>query len=151
MSCTPKALARPKIVAIATDKYLTPTYPSVDPTITSAGGTPPKYGQDFTFGSGRAAPGGYSVGKTEGELKPKMEKLISIFASKDSTGMAKRLFNQFLAKRSQRFYFDDPDLNRVAKSHANIKYFCDAALSAPNLSNRSVGKIRIHQALKNAG
>ena len=94
MSCTPKALALPKIVAIATDKYLTPTYPSVDPTITRAGGTPPKYGQDFTFGSGRAAPGGYSVGKTEGELKPKMEKLISIFASKDSTGMAKRLFNQ---------------------------------------------------------
>ena len=150
MPCTLKTLA-PKIVAIATDKYLTPTHTSIDPTILSAGGVPPKYGQDFTYGNGRKAPDGQSVGKTEAELKPKMEKLVSIFASKDRTGMATRLFKQFLAKQSKVLYFDDADLNRVAEAHSNIKSFCDAALSAPNLKNRTSGKTRIHQALKNAG
>lgn len=150
MGCTLQALAPPKIVAIATDKYLTPTHASSDPLITGAGGVPPLYGQDFTFGSGRSAPEGHSVGKTEADLKPKMEKLLSIFAGSDKTGMAKRLFAQFLAKRSQVFYFEDVDLNHAAAAHVNIKYFCDAALSAPNLANRSAGKTRIHQALKSA-
>lgn len=151
MACTLKTLAHPKIVAIATDKYLTPTYASIDPTISSAGGVPPKYGQDFTFGIGRKAPDGHSVGKTEADLKPKTGKLLKVFASSDKSGMATRLFKQFLAKQNQVLYFDDGDLNRVAAAHNNIKYFCDAALSAPNMTNRTAGKTRIHQALKNAG
>ncbi len=114
MACTLKTLAPPKIVAIATDKYLTPTHASIDPTISSAGGVPPKYGQDFTFSNGRKAPEGHNVGKTEAELKTKMEKLINVFASKDKTGMAKRLFKQFLAKQSQVIYFDDGDLGDAA-------------------------------------
>ncbi len=151
MACTLRTLTPPKIVAIATDKYLTPVHPSIDPMIAAAGGSPPLYGQDFTFGVNRPAPQGHSVGTTEKELKPKMEKLLKIFASKDSSGMASRLFGQFLSKRSLQVYFDDNDLNRAAAGHTNIRFFCDAALSAPNLTNRSNGKTRIHQALKNAG
>jgi hypothetical protein len=151
MGCSARPLPRPKIAAIATDKYLTQTHSSIDPTISGAGGTPPKYGQDWTFGSGRAAPLGHDVGKTEVELKPKMRRLIGVFASNDQTGMAIRLFDNFLAKQSRQFYFDDTSLNQVAAGHTNIKFFCDAALSAPNLPNRSIGKTRIHQALKSAG
>lgn len=150
MACPLLPVSPPKIVAIATDSYLTPHYPSIEPTITAAGGTPPQYGQDFTHALGRAAPGGHSVGSSEVDLKTKMEELLKVFASKDATGMAKRLFDRFLQKQSTVYYFDDADLNAAAEQHANIRFFCDAALSAPNLPNRSVGKTRIHQALKNA-
>ena len=104
-------------------------------------GPVPKYGQDLTFGtktssfipSSRYGVTAYerqrrarasSVGTTEAELKPKMEKLLSIFASSDKSGMAKRLFAQFLAKQANVIYFDDRDLNEAAAAHANIKFFC---------------------------
>jgi hypothetical protein len=41
-------------------------------------------------------------------------------------------------------------LNTAAAAHPNIMYFCNAAVSAPNSPNRADGKVRIHQALKNA-
>jgi hypothetical protein len=67
--------------------------------------------------------------------------------------MAKRLFDLFLAKQNQVFYFDDPDLNKAAADHSNISYFCRAALGAPWPwgIEPAPGKIRIHQALKAAG
>jgi hypothetical protein len=144
------AVAPPKIVAIATDPNVIPTNASVDPDLP---GPPPKYGQDFTFGVGRAAPNGEDVGTTEAELKPKMEKLLGIFASGDKTGMARRLFNKFLAKQSRVYYFEDADLNAAADAHDNITVFRFRALGAPIFGYSAMpapGKTRIHQALKAA-
>ena len=150
MVCALRSVAPPKIVAIATDKTVVQTNASVDPDLP---GPPPKYGQDFTFGVGRAAPGGEDVGATPDELKPKMEKLLAIFAAGDDTGMAKRLFKKFLAKQSRVYYFEDKDLNAAADDHDNIQYFCAAALGAPYPFGipPAPGKTRIHQALKAAG
>jgi len=139
----------PKVVAIAIAKNVTPTNPFPDPQL--PGGYVPKYGQDFTFGVNGVAPLGHDVGKTEAVLKPKMEKLLTIFASKDKSGMAKRLFALFLGKQTTVTYFDDADLNKAAAAHPHIKDFCSAALSAPNAQYHVAGKTRIHQALKQAG
>ena len=57
MDCSRYPVAPPKIVAIATDKYLIPKHGSQDKELP---GPAPKYGQDFEFGVGRAAPGGQS-------------------------------------------------------------------------------------------
>jgi hypothetical protein len=148
MDCTRYPVNPPRIVAIATDKGLKPSA-FADPTLP---GPPPKYGQDLTFGVGGAAPGKESVGTTEAALKPKMEKLLSIFASGDKTGMAKRLFTKFLAKQSTVSLFEDEDLNSAAATHDNIQDFCDAALGAPRPGTPPPpGVNRIHQALKMAG
>jgi hypothetical protein len=143
-------VAPPRIVAVATDKYLKPEHNSQDKNLP---GPAPKYGQDFTFGVGRRAPGGKNVGRTVADLKPKMEFLLRAFADGDDSGMAKRLFDKFLAKQDQVYYFDDADLNKAAANHDNIKYFCSAALGAPEPWGISPppGKTRIHQALKAAG
>src|SRR5215211_6809602 len=106
MDCTKYPVAPPKIVAIATDKYLTPTYDSIDKGLP---GPAPKYGQDFSFGVGRRAPGGQNVGRSEAELKPRMEFLLRAFAADDDTGMARRLFDKFLARQTQVYYFQDAD------------------------------------------
>lgn len=152
MNCKLYPVLPPKVVAIATDKYLTPSSAFPDPHL--PGNNIPRYGQDLTFGVGRAAPLGQDVGKTEAVLKPKMEKLLTIFASQDKSGMAKRLFVQFLAKQIAVTYFDDAALNAAAAAHPNIKSFCAAALSAPGCQpschDRGAGKARIHQALKRA-
>ncbi len=138
----------PKLVAVATDSYLTPTHPFPDPDNLPTG-IVPRYGQDITTGYRRKAPKGQDVGKTLGELKPKMRKLLSIFASGDKTGMAARLFNAFLANSCRRVtYFEDADLNRIASTRPNTLHFCDSALSAPNPAKQPSGKTRIHQALK---
>jgi hypothetical protein len=142
----------PRLVAIAQDKYLKPTNPFADP-VNLPAGVIPKYGQDITSGYKRAAPGGEDVGKTPADLKPKMRKLLDIFASADTTGMAKRLFDAYLRDICRPVhFFEDPDLNKAADAHQNIKVFCSAALSAPNSPYKSAaGNVRIHQALKNAG
>ena len=75
MDCSKNPLAKPVIVAVATDKYLTPTYPIPDPLylpMVSA----LKFGQDITFGYGRAAPKKESVGTSIADLKPKMTRLL---------------------------------------------------------------------------
>jgi hypothetical protein len=149
MDCAEHAVAPPKIVAIATDKYLSPKHKSQDKELP---GPPPKYGQDFEFGVGRAAPGGQSVGKTEDDLKPKMKNLLFSFARGDSKGMAIRLFARFLAKQTRVCYFQDADLNAAAAKHENIEHFCKAVLGAPSPLGipPGPGKTRIHQALKAA-
>ncbi len=150
MTWTMKPIAPPKIVAIATDKYLTPTHASQDSDLPCC---PPKYGQDFTFGKGRAAPDGQSVGTSESMLKALMQRLLSEFAHGDKTGMAKRLFDKFLAKQGRVYYFEDQALNRAADNHSNIQHFCKAALGAPYPWGipPATGKTRIHQALQAAG
>lgn len=148
MNCQQFPVNPPKVVAIATDKYLTPTNAFADPGLPAP--HVPRYGQDITFGNNRAAPLGHDVGTTDVVLKPKMEKLLNVFASSDRTGMARRLFTQFLSRRNAVTYFDDADLNAAAAAHSNIRFFCGAALSAPNTQYQSPGKTRIHQALKQA-
>ena len=147
-NCTQYPLRPQKIVAIATDKYLTPTTPFPDPV--NLPGVVLKYGQDITSGMGRAAPAKQSVGTSVGDLKPKMEKLLQIFASGDKSGMARRLFDAFLKKQGTVTFFEDASLNAAGAQHQNIKDFCSAALSAPNSPRKSIGKTRIHQALENA-
>lgn len=148
--CSPSPLQPPLLIAIAKDSYLTPTTPFPDNTHLP-GIAAPKYGQDITYGYNRAAPGGQNVGGTPAELKPKMDKLLSNFASGDKSGMAKRLFSHFTQFSCRQVaYFDDPALNSAADSHPNISVFCSKALSAPNSPHKSIGKTRIHQALKKA-
>ncbi len=149
-SCSQFPLLHPRLVAIAQDAYLTPTTPFSD-NINLPGIAAPKYGQDITSAFGRIAPKKQDVGSTPAELKPKMRKLLSIFASGDTSGMAKRLFDAFLTDTCRLVaYFDDASLNAAANSHPNINYFCDVALSAPNSPNKAIGKTRIHQALQKA-
>jgi hypothetical protein len=150
MSCTPTLLTPARVVAVATDTYLNPTHPFPDPA-NLPGGHVPRYGQDLTFGVCRSAPHGHNVGGTEAELKPKMEKLLGVFASADKSGKARRLFDKFLAKQRNVTYFDDNDLSVAAQNHPNIQYFVAAALSLPGTSHANSGKTRIHQALRNAG
>jgi hypothetical protein len=149
MDCTKYPVAPPKIVAIAKEPGLSPTHDSIDRDLP---GTPPKYGEDFTFGTNGIAPNGEDVGSTEAELKPKMAHLLDYFADDDDKGMARRLFNKFLAKQSQVFYFEDKDLNAAAAAHKNMQYFCLAALGAPPPIGiqPAPGKTRIHQALRAA-
>jgi hypothetical protein len=63
--------------------------------------------------------------------------------------MSKRLVDEFLKKQPTVKFFDDRDLNRAVLYHENIKHFCRAALSAPNMPGTG-GRIRIHQALRAA-
>lgn len=143
-------LRAPKLVASATDGYMTP-YIAFPDAVHLPGGTPtPTYGQDIDFGSGRGAPQGHSVGASAADLIPKMRALIGEFASNDSSGMATRLFERFLSKNANVEYFDDPSLNTAAAQHPNIRYFCSAAMSSPSSTHQSSGRTRIHQALKNA-
>src|SRR5262249_28341474 len=117
----------PKIVAIATDRSRKLLFKIPDPDLP---GPSPKYGKDVLFGVGNRAPGGRSVGDTEDKLKPQMYMPLLGFALGDETGMAKRLFDKFLAKQDDVYYFEDRDLNAAAADHDNIKYFCAAALGA---------------------
>lgn len=121
------SLSSPKVIAIATDKYLTPTTPFPD--AASLSGVPaPKYGQDITFGLGRVAPAKQDVGKTPADLAPKMRYLAKAFGSADKTGMVDRLFSAFLKKQPSVIFFDDGSLNLAASKHPNIVDFCDLAM-----------------------
>ena len=142
----------PRVVAIATDSYLTPTTSFADPANLPGLTIPPKYGQDIESGTGRAAPAGQSVGTTVADLQAKMRELLGQFAGGDTTGMARRLFNAFLVNNTHPVaFFDDGSLTAAAARHQNITFFCHAALSAPTSAFRAAGKTRIHQALRNAG
>jgi hypothetical protein len=145
------AVQPPRIVAIATDKNITPLHTSYDPWLTS--GPQPKlsFGQDYEHSPGRRAPWGHSVGTSEAVLKPTMETLLKTFASKDRIGLARRLFDAFLAKQQSIMYYRDQDLNAAADAHKNINYFCFAALGAPMFGIiPAPGTTRIHQALQAA-
>ncbi|WP_029413732.1 hypothetical protein [Paracidovorax oryzae] len=140
----------PIVVAVARDRYLSPIHPFADgvhlPSVSA-----PRYGQDITYGCRASAPQRQSVGDTVDVLKPKMEKLLGIFARADTTGVARTLFAEFLRENRKGVeYFEDPRLTGLVSSHANMEYFCSAALSAPNSTYKTPGRIRIHQALKNA-
>lgn len=139
-------LAQPKIVAIATDGYLTPisSNSTRDPLL--PGGHILDFGADLNHGSGRGQPHGVSVGTTTALLISKMDKLLSIFASGDTAGKARRLFNDFQRPQSAVGFWSDNALTSAAQVHPNIRSFVRNALAA----HRTTGSIRIHQALRNA-
>ena len=149
-SCSAHPLRPMRVVAVAQDKYLNPKNPFPDPKNLPARFVP-KYGQDITSSIGRVARSLNSVGETETKLKSQMRKLLGLFANDDKSGMAKRLFDAFLAKNKSVSYFEDRALNRAAAAHSHIRHFLDAALSAPNSPRRSAAPVRIHQSLKRAG
>jgi hypothetical protein len=105
----------------------------------------------MAFGSGAGAPENKKVGTNPTDLAQKMRKLLEIFAHGDGRGMARRLFDRFLAKQTAVTYYEDPNLNNAAAGHAHITSFMTSALSPPNSLYQSAGKMRIHQALKSAG
>lgn len=150
LDCSLFPLSPAKVLAIAKDSYLTPTTPFKD--LVHIPAMPaPMYGQDITFGKFRIAPKGHEVGTDPEVLKDKMRELLKVFASNDKSGMAARLFEAFLDDSHNTVtYFDDPALNLAASNHPNIRYFCNAALSAPGFSSQPQQKVRIHQALKKA-
>jgi len=149
LNCTQHPLFPPKVVAIATDRYLKPDHPFPD-AATLGGSIVPRFGQDITSSVNRAAPGNASVGKTANELMPKMHNLLTSFAAGDRSGMAHRLIDSFLQKQSEVTCFEDPALNAAAAKHLNIVHFCSSSLSAPNSPQNASGRRRIHQALKEA-
>ena len=147
--CKYYRLARPKIIAIATDTYLTPTTTFADPGL--PGSHALGFGQDLSSATGRTQPHGPSVGATTAVLETKMRNLLTVFASNDTDGKARRLFDDFLAPNTAVRFWSDPDLTAAAEAHANIATFVSRALSAPNSPERSTGQTRIHQALETAG
>lgn len=163
--CKIHRLEEPKIVATATDGYLTPVRYLNDPLLLDilqipyteqnkwTGNFPDSYlfgyGQDITHATGRSVPQGtFPVGNDEPTLKSKMYKLLDDFAGNDASGMARRLFDKFMNKKNYIRYFNDADLNNAVENHENIKIFCGRVISAPHFENKSVGKTRIHQALQ---
>lgn len=142
-------LAQPKIIAIATDTYLTPTTYITDPLL--PGKHVLGFGQDLSFAKGRTQPHGPSVGTTTTDLDSKMRLLLKEFASNDKRGKARRLFDAFLKPQRAWMFWSDSGLTADAEVHPNITTFVHRALSAPTSTERSEGKTRIHQALEKAG
>lgn len=142
-------LTQPKIIAIATDTYLTPMTKVADSQL--PGSHVLDFGQDISFSMGRKQPTGVSIGKTPAVLSGKMRLLLGAFASNDASGKAKRLFEDFLKPQRSVLFWSDMGLTAAAKAHPNITTFVYRALSAPNSPVPANGKTRIHQALEKAG
>ncbi|WP_395851548.1 SH3 domain-containing protein [Cystobacter fuscus] len=142
-------LAQPRIIAIATDSYLKPTIYVADPLL--PGKHVLGFGQDFSFARGRTQPHGPSIGTTTAALDGKMRLLLKEFASNDTRGKARRLFDAFLKPQRTPVFWSDTGLTADAEAHPNITTFVHRALSAPNSPERTEGQTRIHQALEKAG
>src|SRR5215207_3331258 len=110
----------PRVVAIATQPGLKPTYRFTDPALP---GVILKFGEDFRFGTNRRAPNGEDVGSSEAELTPKMRHLLDYFAINDKSGMAGRLFRKFLAKQIQPTLYTDKDFDKAVADHENFHSF----------------------------
>ncbi|MFO1497766.1 MAG: carboxypeptidase-like regulatory domain-containing protein [Verrucomicrobiota bacterium] len=149
-TCKSIYLKKPFLIAQATDKYLSPTVsqPVNDDILY---GAPLGFGQDITHATGRTAPGGESVGTTASALDAKMRRLLGEFAANDKTGMAKRLLDDFLSKKSSIVVFSDPSLDAAISTHTNFVSFANRAVSAPGTPGADKSKTRIHQALQAAG
>lgn len=145
------SLPRPVLVAVATDSTIKAKTTVADP-IHLPGLPPLEYGQDLEYGFGRKAPLGHDVGSDRGKLKMKMRALLGVFAAGDKARMAEALFDEFLDDSCRPVgYFEHHALTKAAEKHVNIQHFVEAAVSAPGMTKRTAGKIRIHQALQAAG
>lgn len=149
-NCITYQLAEPFLIALAKDPHIVG---KVNLTVEDEVGKGEVmiFGQDATHGAGRVAPGNKSVGTTEASLKTQMAGLLSWFAQGTSQGMAKRLFNAFLENHSEIKTFKDQDLDKAVAINPTFIAFADRSLAAPGAQRTNPGKMRIHQALKNAG
>jgi hypothetical protein len=149
--CVRYHLGKPKRVGIARDASMTPIISQpVDDDFMQ--GASLELGQDITYEYGRVAPGGWSVGEDEATLKTKMRALLRSFGAGDADGNASRLLEAFLTGNSGVEVFSDPALDRAVEAHENFVDFSDRTMNAPGHgSDAASGKVRIHQALKNAG
>ncbi len=144
-----KAITPNIVLASATDKYMKPKTGYGDPAHRLVGTL--KFGPDVKYGTGRKAPKGHNVGSTKADLEKKMRKLLGEFAANDTDKKALALFNSFLTPYKVVRIHERAKFNKAVSDHANIKFFCRAAINAPNMSNYNSAKIRIHQKLKAAG
>ena len=166
--CITNRLEKPKIIATATDRYLKPkvyindldllSHLSLGENLSEVERESTCFSDSYLFGYGQdldhyecqaSVPKGTTPASlNESKLRDKMLLLLDEFASCDSTGMSKRLFDRFLQKKSSVEYFEDSDLNSSAEKHNNIQVFCDRVMSVPGFNNISSGKVRVHQALQ---
>jgi hypothetical protein len=110
------------------------------------------FGQDTTHGTGGTLPSGViSVGSDEATLKQKMSKLIDIFAADDTSGKARREFNEFQRRHRSLELYSDPQLDRAIDGSATFAKYPDRALNAPDTDAFKSDRNRIHQALAAAG
>jgi hypothetical protein len=148
-TCTSIYLKRPFLIAQATDATLRPSvFQPVNDDIFL--GAPVPFGQDVAHSTGRAAPDGQSVATTQAALESKMRLLLGEFAANDTTGMAKRLFDSFLARNSSVLVFTDSALDSAISKHPNFVAFADRTVSAPGTPGANPARIRIDQALQAA-
>jgi hypothetical protein len=152
--CVIYQLDKSFLIAKAIDTYLTPIaqFPVGDEVL--------DLGQDVTHAANREAPiipvsgilfpQRYSVGTDEGTLRNKMNRLLDVFAEGDTSGMAKRLFSEFMKKNKSIEVFTDKALDKAIEKHENFIAFSDRTLAAPGTQGTNPNRKRIHQALKEA-
>ena len=137
------------VLATATDSYMTPKTGYFDTSYRFLGVL--KFGADIKFGTGRKAPKGHNVGSSKSALEKKFKKLLGEFAANDKGKKAETLFNSFLTPYKRVMIYEEKNFNAAVSAHANIDYFCRAAINAPSLAGYKSGKKRVHQQLKAAG
>lgn len=109
-------------------------------------------GQDITHSYGESLLKGYwSASDDEDTLRAQMLGLLDVFASNDTTGTARKLFNKFLEKNSEVTTFFDEALNKEIEASANFAGYPGRTLGAPGTGGADPKKPRVHQLLKNAG
>jgi hypothetical protein len=136
--CARHRLAQPKRVAMARDTAMTPILSlPVDDDVLALG-------QDATYGTGRPAPGGWSLGEDEATLRSRMLRLLDLFAARDPDGKARRLMEAFLSKKSDVEVFTDPDLDRAVEAHDHLAAFARGTLKAP------VARMKKHETVTDA-
>jgi hypothetical protein len=127
----------PKIVATAMATTISTVRRVTD--VAALPAYPLSFGQDSSSSLDRRVPEGViPVGASADELKPMMKALTGIFASGDTSGMATRLVDRFLAKQVSLGFFEDRALNDAVSRHGNIGPFCERAQAI------------VHQSLKAA-
>jgi len=148
--CIKYDLAKPFLIAVAKDPSIqSQVKGTVNPNQGEA--VVLDFGQDATFAVDRAIPNGYSAGGDIATLIKKMNALLDIFASDDSSHKAKSLFATFLAKRDKLAIYTDPALDAAVSGHENFLYFSERALGAPGTKGANPSQPRIHQLLSQAG
>lgn len=147
--CIKYNLAKPFLVAVAKDTNIqSQVKVTVNPNEGDA--VVLDFGQDATFAIERAIPTNYPVGNDVATLKKKMNALLGVFASDDSSNKAKSLFDTFLAKRDELAIYTDSALDAAVSGHENFLYFSERALGAPGTKGANPSKPRIHQVLSDA-
>lgn len=143
--CVEYTLAQPRVIAVALDGAIVEEVrlrvPEDAPYDTLA------FGPDATSSSSGSA-GDYAVGDTEQECGQIMRFLLGQFASGDTSGVAERLIDAFIAGSDAIRLFKDPDLDLKISESPRFNDFSELVVSAPGTEGAS--RFRLHQALEQA-